>query len=868
MRLGRPSRTMRRICRQAVVENVQKRNIPVQYGSGSILRHQYAWNTIKSQKYIFTNTKHYSTQIEKNRINDIRKQLVVDQPDWYMKLIQKQNNININQIFHNQFSSNDLVDRIDESSNMQQFLSFLCAKEKLNENDKSNSGISELTFKSIDESRSIETAFTIVLHTMLKVIYPSYENDAVDQSIEKNAKKYNIEPSPLFVSKETVEESVFGVDQIMKIIKNPRFQTAVQILKIRFEENKNWKPNKETRDDNVMIWINSLFEPSVTKCLLSLTKSKFLPEIIKYDLLLRTPSNELEYKYFFEMYKQSSMELNLIDQEKLYLLKHHSNDHSRDLKIPPLFNNLFRFSLRTKVDDLPILVSLYLKENNVSNAHTLEQVGEMLWQLSFDHTGEHMLKPSKYCNIAHSKLITAVNSMTSKNSELEVDVTTMIAVSNMIFYKDFRKSFQMFKNAKRQFDHWKLTNFKPNDFQLIENQSSDANDKKPENAENSSGNDTNQSLYNIKVDYNIKFLCNSILLLAVNESNEKIIKQDLINIFRNVEPEILKKYPEIWQFVVIKLNYHNLFKESVIGTLFYKYMKYHELYGINNHYVLDMIINKTEKPKNLFAIVENLKIESLDDNNKSHLVSKLYKFSKKQSEEEKETYDCLKMARELYNSTAFKSTRMNSSHLLGESLFSPENTYERYNNIKTYFQITQLSISALFVSVYKLKELGVYNDVKWGKDSNIAPLDFALNEFNKHISKAYGDTNEGLLYPNDNLLTIYIDVLKLFGKKEEVYKLLNHLVDLKYPVGNKLFETYLQALGDWDRTEIIRCLNLYDERFERLRQCNTEYELKRVKSQMTVIKAKGSFEDFVNKLEFNWEVVRRWRWPGRDGRHS
>ncbi|GMM45201.1 hypothetical protein DAPK24_017760 [Pichia kluyveri] len=860
--LGRTLRTMRLTNRITTLSALFGRKMIVQ---NNVLRHPYVNNHI-THKYDINYSRYYSTQAKSLRIDDIRQQLAVDQPEWYTKLCKKQNSTNINSLYHKISMKSEITNKIDNSSNLQQFFSFLCFKETtINENSKNS--VDDITFKLINESRSIETAFMIVVHTMLKILYPSYENQMVEKSIKRYSSKYNIKPSPLFVSKEVVDESVFGTNKIMKIINNPIFQVAVQILKIRFEENKNWKPNSETRDDNILIWINSFFEPSVTKCLLSLTKSKFLPEIVKYDLLLRIPSNELEYKYFFEMYKQSSTELNLIDQEKLYLLKQQNSEYSRDLKIPPLFSNLFNFALRTKLDHLPKIVSLYLNENNISNPHTLEQIGEILWQLSFDHTGEHLMKPSKYCNIAHSKLVTAVNTMTSKNSELEVDVTTMIAVSNMIFYKDFRKSFQMFKNAKRQFDHWKLQNFKPKEFQLIE---TDTTEMKNTNKiseslskTNVDINDRNQLLYSVKVDYNIKFLCNSILLLAVNESNEKIICQDLLNIFKKVEPEILKKYPEIWQFVIIKLNYHNLVKEHVIGTLFHEYLKYHEIHGINNYSVLDLLINKTTKPKTLFSIIENLKIENLDDNNRSHLVSKLYKISKNQTESEKDIYNCLEMARKLYDSTAFKSTRMNSAHLLGESLFSPEETFNRYNNIATYFQITQLSISALFVSVYKLHELGIYDTVKWGQNQDIQPLDFAMTEFKKHISRAYGDTNEGLLYPNDSLLTVYINVLKLFKKDKEIQSLLNHLVDLKYPIGTKLFEVYLQALGNWDRTELLRCLNEYDERFERLRQCKTEYELKRVKSQISVVKTKGAFEDFIDKLEFNWEVVRRWRWPGR-----
>lgn len=159
------------------------------------------------------------------------------------------------------------------------------------------------------------------------------------------------------------------------------------------------------------------------------------------------------------------------------------------------------------------------------------------------------------------------------------------------------------------------------------------------------------------------------LLLAVNSQNEEMISQDLTNIFNKVEPHILIKYPEIWQFVVIKLNYHGMLTEKMIGMLSQEYLKHHKTYKTNNYFVLDLLINNTGKVRTLNSMIENLKIENFDDNNISHLISKFYKFAKNNKTSEIDDENCLEIARELYNKSEFKSTRLNSSHLLGESIF-------------------------------------------------------------------------------------------------------------------------------------------------------------------------------------------------------
>lgn len=818
-----------------------------------------------SQKRVYSTVNNvetdYKSPIRVRSLDNVKNDLFNENPEWFQKLITKQKSLPLFDTFKSLTLQNrELSNNIQINSNLQHVLSYLTYQKDEESSDYDKISEDEerainYSFKSLHGSQSVESAFVIILHTILKIKNPVYTNPTVSEYLINNARKYDIKPSSLFISKELSNESIFGTD-FDKIISDENFQIAVQILKIRLKENKGWMLNHESRDDNILVWIESLFEPSINKCLISLTKAKYVPDIILYDLLLRVPSNELEYKYFFEFYKSFSTELNLIDQEKLYHFKQFDSSFDRKLIIPPLFNNFFSISLRSKLENLPILIDLFLNENNISSIHTLEQISEMIWYLSYDQTGEHALKPSRYCSISQSKLIKTINSMTQRNKSLEADVTTMLGISNLSYYRDFKKSYHMFKNAKKQFDQWQLTKFKPKEFKKIGINKSDSN----ENITSLSNSDL---LYNIKVDYNIKFLCNSVLLLSVNSDNEEMISQDLSNIFKKIEPEILIKYPEIWQFVLIKLNFHKMLNEQTISMLIQEYLKHHQNYGTNNYFVLDVLINNTQKVKTLTSLINNLKIENLDDNNISHLISKFYKFAKNNSSGDDDTYNCLGLARELYNNSKFKSTRLNSSHLLGESIFSPEETFVRYNSINDHFKITQLSISSLFVSIYKLYETDKYKEVKWGVNKDIEPLDFAISEFDKHISHAYGDTSEGMLYPNDNLLAIYIKVLERFGKSEELHKLLQRLVDLKYPLGKTLFNTYLNALNDWDRNELIKSLNAYDSRFHKLLACKNEFTLKRVKAKLPMVRAKGSFEEFVSNLEFNWGIVRYWNWPSR-----
>lgn len=807
---------------------------------------------------LYTTLSHQADKVRS--LDSVKDELSATKPQWFTKLMTKQESVPLYTTFQSlALQDKNLLNQIEVNSNLQHLLSYLSSKTKRDskdEFDEDSRNVMNISFKSLKGSKSVESAFAIIIHTILKAQYPAYSNPTIDACLEESRQKYNLQPTNLFISKELAGDNVFG-SEFDKIVNDQSFRTAVQILKIRLKENKGWKPNYESRDDNIITWINSLFEPSTSKCLIMLTKSKYVPDIIIYDLLLRKPTSELEYKYFVEFYKSFSTELNLIDQEKLYHFKQFDTKFDRSLIIPALFNNLFQIAMRSKLEDLPFLVELFLNENNISSSYTLEQISEMIWYLSYDHTGEHANKPSRYCNISQSKLIRAVNHMTEKSKALEVDVTTMLGVSNLSFYRDFRKSFQMFKNAKKQFDHWQLQNFKPKGFKEVMITKS-CNTNEIERLANSG------LLYNVKVDYNIKFLCNSVLLLAVNSENEEMISQDLTNIFKKIEPDILIKYPEIWQFVLIKLNYHKMLTEQMIAMLFQEYLKHHRTYGTNNYFVLDILINSTQKVKTLISLIENLKIENMDDNNISHLISKFYKFAKNQSSDmDSATYNCLDTARELYTNSKFKSSRLNSSHLLGEAIFSPQDTFRRYNSINDHFKITQLSISSLFVSVYKLYESNTYDKVRWGTNNTVMPLDFALEEFNKHISRAYGDTSDGMLYPNDNLLAIYINVLKVFGKADEIKELLSRLVDLKYPLGVSLFNTYLDALNDWDKRELLRCLNAYDMKFNKLSSCRSEYQLKKMKEQLPAVQAKGSFEEFVSKMDFNWGVIRRWNWPGR-----
>ena len=797
----------------------------------------------------------------KMSLTDCKKALLNEQPAWFSSLIQKQRGMCTHLMLSKSAKTIGQLGDIENNSNLQHFLAYI-TDDKIEENDYIHTSKQKSHIKPLSD-KSVEAAFTIVIHTILKATIPQYTNRYLKVALDQAVSKYKLKPSKLFISQETLTSTAFKQGVLPKLIDNKEFQLAVQLLKVRLGETHNWKPNVECRDDNVVGWINALVEPSVTKSLLILTKSKHIPDIIAYDLLTRIPANELEFRYFFEFYKSLSTQLNFIDQEKLFHMRSlGEGEYERSLQIPPLFNNLFRYALRSSVDKLLPLIELFLKENNVPSEHTMMQHGELIWELSYDHTGEHLKVPSRYYQLAQSRLIQAVNSMTKQNRALEVDVVTMLGVSNMAWYKDGRKAFAMFKNAKKQFDHWQLREFKPDDFKEVVSESVHSN------------NVDSQSLYNTKIDYNIRFLCNSIILLAVNEQNAAMIVHDLLHILSSVEPQVLEKYPEVWSFVVIKLAQHDLIlnpgQENTVARVYDEYFRYSREHGVKHPFVVDYVINRTGKVRTLFSVLENLGTEGMDDNNRAHMISRLYKLAKIQARIEPtndvvQTYDCLSTARRLYDECIFKSTRMNSSHLLGEAIFTPAQTYERYNSVNEYFKITQLSIASLFVAVYKLRESGDYANVRWGDQE---PLNYAMEEFEKNISKSYGDTDGGLLYPNDRLLTIYASVLRVFSKKDEAVKLFQRLVDLKYPVSRQLFESVIEAVPSDERRELLRCLDEYDERFEKLRSCKSEYELRRMKKLLSTITTKGAFESFVQKLEFNWGVVGRWQWPGRKQKSS
>lgn len=760
-------------------------------------------------------------------------------PLWLSSLLKKQSGMPITQAYQQIYSQEPTIfDNAQNNSSIQQFLSYIL----INNNNGTDPVNMFNNFTIPKLTSSVESAFIIILHTIIKSAYIEYSNDYLDLYLNKLSQELNLKPTELFISEEVEKKCLFK-----EALERSDFQIALQILQTRLHETYGWTKNREARHDNIITWINTLFEPSTTQCLISLTKSKSIPDIIAYDLLQRRISNELEYKYYFELYRNHSSELNLLDQEKLYHLKQYDTKYNRFLNIPTLFNNLFQFALRRNIEDLPLLIDLFLNENNISSEHSLQQISELIWHLSYDHTGEYMSKPSRYYHISHSKLVRAVNKMTESNKSLELDVTTMLGVSNLTYYRNHSNSIRMFKNAKKQFSHWQLSAFKSSEFKSVTPRSSN---NKIENGE---------LLHNIKIDNNIKFLCNSIMLLAVSNENKDVIGKDLSNIFKKIEPEILMKYPEVWEFVIIKMKYHGLINEKMIGMIFQEYLKFNSSYNINNYFVLDAIINNTGKSENLFSLIENLGLDKMDDNNIAHIISKFYKFAKNNSHKS-ESEACLEKARELYQMQQFKSTRVNASYLLGESIFSPESTFERYNSISAYFKTTQISISSLFVSVYKLHELGIYNSTLWNEQK---PLSFAMSEFDQKISKSYGDTADGLLYPNDNLLTIYIQVMKVFGKNKELHALLDRLVNLKYPLGIQLFSVYLESLNEFDRNELIRCLNAYDVRFQKLSECRSEYDLRRVKARLPKVAASGSFEGFVRNLDMNWDIVRRWNWPGR-----
>ncbi|VEU24369.1 DEKNAAC105581 [Brettanomyces naardenensis] len=827
---------------------------------------------------------------------------------------------------------NSFVHRSGDLQDFLMYIPFLLAKPEIGE--QLSRLVGNLKFKKLEGLRDVESVLVLVLQTIIMAVEPSYKNELVDECLDKFGE--GIEPASLMISRETLQASPFPPEMINLILQDRKFLLAIQLLKYKLSEENGWSANTECRDDNVASWIGSLFEPTIPQSARHLSKSESIPGIVVYDLLLRQPANELEYMTLFEIYCKWSEGVNLKDQERLYHLKQLENFEqetykNRDLVIPPAFSNLFSYALRYKVETLPKLVQTFLDRNNTKSPQILEQISELIWQLSYDHSGKNTARPSRVYKMSQSKIIKVINRLISENDNFDIDVTTLLGVSNLTFYTNFRKSFTLFKEAKKRFDRWQLESFDIDGFEKIV-------------ATNSNGgifpNSGTQSVEEARItrkDYNIKFLCNSILLLAVNSKNRDFVYRDFLNLLKRADIQLLECYPELWDFIMIKLNYHSMLNDSTCKELFSLYLEKYDGHP-KNHAALDLIINNTNDPRLLLDIIQKLDFSEFDDLNLSRYISKLYKLAKmmsenqdsssgkefhldKLSEEESgsfyslidhyaevvkpskagkkdtlvrnlpEKFDALgfdnpiDLARHLYTSSPFKSSRLNSSYLLGESILTPAKTYDRYMRMNIFTKITPITISSLFVSALRLKEMALYDNTKWisglehpvGTDLkteaegesdekvgfSAEPVDVALREFDEHVSKSYGDLTNGRIYPDDNLLVVYLTAIGEFRKKDRIYGFLDKMVDLRYPVKMGMFKLYESLLPAIDRSELVDCLNDYHKQFEMLRKCRSEYELKMVKKKLEPVAASGRFADFVSRFEFTWDIIRNWEWPGK-----
>lgn len=838
------------------------------------------------------------------------------------KLRQKELGTNFYRNYENIVPKDD-IEFARSSGDLEDFL--MCIPSLLS-NDLATAGedhTSNIKFKKFDGLKDIESAFVLVLQTITSVLNPSYHSKYVDECL--NAFGKNLKPYPLMVSQEIQNALPFSLTIFQKISKDSNVLIAIQLLKFKLNQEKGWSLGNECRDDNVISWISSLFESTITDAISHLSRTTNIPDIIVFDLLLRKPMNELEYVSLYEIYCKWSREINLKDQEKLYYLKQFDSLArdtfvNRSLIIPPAFANLFNYAVRSKIETLPKLIGLFLDENNTKSSQILQQISEFIWQLSYDHTGNGNLAPSRFYKIAQSKLIRVVNSFTTNDKNFDIDVTTLLGVSNLTFYTSFKKSFTLFKEAKKRFDRWQLESFDIDDFEKVVT----AGQADPFQTQRSKSIENVQA---VRVDYNIKFLCNSILLLDVNQQNRSFVYKNFTNILKRADIKLLERYPELWEFIMIKLNYHSMLDDFNCADMFQIYLEKFDGH-VKDHFVLDQLISHTNSLSLLSNIYEKLEISGFDDLNMSRYISKLYKMAKltdkvnyirantslgftdsdlntqlegtfyplidhyeevvkptKELKKFTDRYDPakfvtkkfktpLELARYLYASAPFKSSKLNSSYLLGESLQDPAVTYNIYMGMNLYTKITTITISSLFIAALKLQKLG--KEIEWispvvqtGEKNekpveiSTKPSDVAFREFDQHVCSSYGDFVTGKVYPNDNLLVLYLNASDRFDQKSRIFHFLDRMVDLRYPLKVGLFNVYLKILPRADREELLDCLNEYNRRFNALRQCNSEYELNMMKKKMDPVVARGRFVEFVSKFQFNWSVIRNWEWPGK-----
>lgn len=768
----------------------------------------------------------------------------------------------------------------------------------------------------------IESAFVILLQSLVMAVNPSYNNEFVKKLLDQFLKAQET-PVKVYISPDTFKGNFFNATQSRILSKNQKFLTALQLLKVQIEEEMRWKDHGSFGHD-VSSWISSLFEASLTKCISDLNGCDVIPDIILYDVLLRKPQNELEYIAIYKLYAKHFESINFKDQELLYSLKQFANNPDkamqRKLKIPVVFSNLLCYAARFRVTVLPKLITCFLDENNTRTPQIMEQLGEIMWILSYDQTGRNSILPSDFYRLAQSKIIKVLNLFISHDKNFDLNCTTLLAVSNLTYFHNFKKAYKYFKSAQKRFERWQLESF---DIDGLE-KAVRASQKYPDN---SSPNKIMQLRYQ-RIDCNVKFLCNSILLLDIHKGNKKEMFNDFYCILKNTDPSLLKVYPEIWDIIFIKLNHHSMLDANAIGVLALLYLQMFDGH-IYNNIVFDLIISHTENPMTLLQIYTKFHSEEMDESTLSKFISKLYKFAQnsgtmntvqqlplhgcntskyskniehllknsstvasfdylikhyqdvvipeKMAKTRNEFYQPeefrisgfrtpLEFARYLYHNATFKTSRLNSSYLLGESTLDPKNAFARYEALNAYTKVTPLTISSLFIAVLTMQKSRKYSGVTWtdsGGTENKKPVDVVFEEFDKRISDSLEDCVTGKFYPNDNLLVLYLQCAKKFGKSDKLYSFLKSMVDLRYPMKSGLFHTYISMLPAADRAELTYALDAYDKRFRAFRKCSSEYELDQMKSTVKPIRVTGRFADFVSNLDFTWGIVGKWDWPGR-----
>ncbi|GMG55927.1 unnamed protein product [Ambrosiozyma monospora] len=486
----------------------------------------------------------------------------------------------------------------------------------------------------------------------------------------------------------------------------------------------------------------------------------------------------------------------------------------------------------------------------------------------------------------------------------------------MSFFTNFKKSFRFFQEARKRFDRWQLESFDIDGFERVLYSSSSGG----------SGSKGVDELVVTRRDFNLRLLCNSILLLSVKPHREDFIFRYLYKVLQNLEDEIFVKYPEIWRFVLIKLNYHNLLNDDSCRVLFNLYFTKCEPNSKFDPLVLDLLLTNVNSFEILFEITGKSEMAGFDDVTLSKYISKLYKLSKTFRIEQANSSDvnatasntnrpvdappvstpadsknfadfmlsdlmqsdrnenkhfvkftkrsefrypgfenAVDLARHLYISAKFKSSKLNSSFLLGEAIVEPQIVAAVFNDMNKFTKATPTTISALFVAALRLKELGLHDETvfEMPDGEQVDAIDYATRGFDEYVCQALGDDTFGKVYPTDTLLSLYIKSIGEFKKRDLIYGLLQRLVDLRFNFKLELFQQYLKIVPTTDRLELINCLNEYHQRFEKLRQCKSEFELTSVKRAMQSVYATGEFNEFVENLEVNWDVVRTWNWPGK-----